>query len=100
MEAATAEPKPPLRWWMPLLGLLMVLTAATIVFSILVGATGASSKHPGPTVNLIATFLQDGLFVGAAVGLAGSVVSPSRGLFGLRATPLRRAAWVVVGSYL
>src|SRR5690242_9341986 len=90
----------PWRWWMPLGGLLAVLAAAGLVLSITVGIAGADVHHPGPTVNLVTTYLQDLMFIGAAVGFAALMARPTRAQFGVRAVPWRRTALIVVGAYL
>lgn len=79
--------------------------AAAFLFAILgglvvaiVGAIfGASIDNPPPAVNIVATFVQDGAFIGAALAFAGrgGPIVPAR--LGLRPVAIRRAVgWMAL----
>jgi membrane protease YdiL (CAAX protease family) len=82
------------------MGLLAVPTAIVFanIFGIPVflvdGASGGSLDDPSSGATLIATFLQDAVFVGTAIGFAAMVARPSAWDFGLRRP---RAVWPAVG---
>lgn len=93
--------------WRPWTALAALLAAAALtvfmqlVVMLLAGAlTGASLKNPPAWVTVVASVIQDLLFVGVAVWFAAMVARPTTEQFGLRATPLRRAASLVVGGYV
>ncbi len=91
--------------WRPVYAPLALLTGfGASVFggafvTLLAALGGASLKHPPSVVELLATLLQDVLFVGAAIFFAARVARPWPGDFGLRATDIRRALVMLLVAY-
>ena len=87
------EPAAP-RWpaWMAPVALIAGFGAAIVgylVVAIIGSAAGASAADPPPAVQIIATVLQDGALIGAAVLFARlSGTRPQAWQFGLRRTPI------------
>lgn len=98
-------PPPPIGWpaiYAPL-ALLTGFGAAIFggaIVSLLAALGGASLSHPPSVVELLATLLQDLLFVASAIFFAARVARPGRGEFGLRATRLGRALVLLIAAYV
>jgi uncharacterized protein len=109
MDPATflgrSEPPAPVNAWPPIFAPLAILSgfAAAIfggaIIELLAALAGASLVHPPPVVELIATALQDILFVSSAVYFAARVNRPRPADFGLRATQTLRALILMAGAY-
>jgi CAAX protease family protein len=103
-----AEPRepPPANGWSPLLAPLALLSGfGAAIFggafvSLIAALAGASLTHPPSVVELVATLLQDVLFVASAVFFAARVTRPSPADFGLRATRVGRAVALMIGAYV
>jgi membrane protease YdiL (CAAX protease family) len=78
--------------------------AAAIVLGLfisLIGALfGADLQHPPASVSIASVIAQDICLIGSAFLFARMVAPPRPGDFGLRPTPIRRAAAYVAGGYL
>ncbi|HWH11566.1 MAG TPA: type II CAAX endopeptidase family protein [Solirubrobacteraceae bacterium] len=97
---------PPANGWSPLfapLALLAGFGAAIFggaIIGLLAALAGASVTHPPAVVELLATLLQDVLFVASAVWFAARASRPRPGDFGLRATQIVRAVVLMAGAYV
>jgi uncharacterized protein len=97
---------PPANPWSPIyapLALLAGFGAAVFggaIIGLLAALAGASVTHPPAVVELLATLLQDLLFVSSAVYFAARAARPDPGDFGLRATQLARAIALMAGAYV
>ena len=103
MSAAAAADVPQPRWsaWSAPLALLLGLTLALILGSVVFGISDAvSGSGNTPAANLVATVLQDCCFIAAAVILAATRARPTPEQFGLRPTPWKRAAAWAAGGYV
>ena len=93
------------RWpaWAAWVSLLAAFGAA-LFFAVIIGVVavpfGATLDNPPPSVNLLATFAQDGCMIGAALFFARTVAPPRPWQFGLRPTTVRTALTYIVGGYL
>jgi len=91
--------------WRPVYAPLALLTGfGASVFggafvSLFAALGGASLTHPPSAVELLATLLQDVLFVASAIFFAARLARPRPGDFGLRATRVGRALLMVVAAY-
>ncbi|HEY5199040.1 MAG TPA: type II CAAX endopeptidase family protein [Solirubrobacteraceae bacterium] len=96
----------PANGWSPIfapLALLAGFGAAIFggaIIGLLAALAGASITHPPAVVELLATLLQDVLFVSSAVYFAARAARPRPGDFGLRATQVGRALVLMVGAYV
>ena len=84
------------RWpaWSAPVAILAAFAVAVVgglVVAIVAGVTGASLQHPTPAVNIIATFIQDGAFVGTALLFADHFGGLVPAQLGLRRARLRPA---------
>jgi membrane protease YdiL (CAAX protease family) len=104
-EPQAGPDRPASRRWPPIFAPLALITgfAAALFGGILVSiaglAAGASVSHPPPAVELVATLLQDVLFVASAVYFAARVARPWPGDFGLRATQIGQAFGMLIAAY-
>jgi membrane protease YdiL (CAAX protease family) len=103
--APDAGPPPWKPWTAPAaLGAALLLAIFGGLVVAIVGAIfGASIDDPPPSVTIVATFVQDGAFIGSALAFAGRAgpVPPAR--FGLRPVAIRKAlGWMALafGVYL
>jgi uncharacterized protein len=95
---AGAEPEP--RWpaWYGAVAFIVALVATIIAIGIVAAATGTSPDDETPTFTIVATFVQDAVFVSTAVLFASFVLKPRAWHFGLRATKLWPAVkWAALG---
>ncbi|HEX5146657.1 MAG TPA: CPBP family intramembrane glutamic endopeptidase [Conexibacter sp.] len=92
--------------WPPWTAAAALLTAfgLALVGAVLIGAVGAafgaSLRDPPPAVNIVATFVQDGAFVAAAVIFAARAGRVLPAQFGFVRTRLRQAVGWMVLAYL
>lgn len=101
--ATPTSGRPPWRPWTSVLALLLGLAGAlagSTVIGIVAAAFGASLAHPPPAVNILATAVQDGCFIAAALFFARTVMRPAPWQFGLRPTRFWPALGYVVAGYL
>jgi membrane protease YdiL (CAAX protease family) len=83
------EPEP--RWpaWYGGVAFIVALVGTVVALGIVAAATGTTSEEDAtPTFTIVATFLQDAIFVATAVLFASFVLRPRPWHFGLRATKL------------
>jgi membrane protease YdiL (CAAX protease family) len=82
------EPQP--RWpaWYGGVAFVVALVATLVAVGLVAAATGTTPDDESPTFTIVATFLQDAIFVATAVLFASFVLRPRPGHFGLRATRL------------
>jgi len=81
--------------------LLSGLVATVIGGAIVAGVTGtASAEDPPPGVNIALTLFQNLALVGAALGFAWLAGRPTAADFGLRRTPIGRAAGLLVSLWI
>ena len=88
------------RWpaWYAGVAFLVALISTVLVVGIVAAATGTSSEDADATFTVIATFLQDLIFVGTALLFASFTRRPRAEQFGLRPTPFWSAVgWAVLG---
>jgi membrane protease YdiL (CAAX protease family) len=101
---APSAPNPdgPPRWppWYGFLGLLAALVVAIVLSGLLYGAlkaAGVDFDADAPGLNVVATVIQDVALVACAIWLAARITRPRPWHFGLRPTPLgRAAAWAAL----
>jgi membrane protease YdiL (CAAX protease family) len=78
--------------------------AAALVSGLVIGVIGAifgaDLQHPPAAVTIASVIAQDICLIGAALVFARIVAPPRPAAFGLRPTPVARAAAYVVGGYL
>lgn len=101
MSAAAEAPLP--RWsaWSAPLALLLGITMALVLGSVVFAVSDAiSGSGNTPAANLIATVLQDCCFIASAVILAATRGRPTPEQFGLRPVPFKRAAAWAAGGYV
>lgn len=96
VDAHTGEVLP--RWapwtaWVALPAAFAAALFGAVLIGIVAGAFGASFDHPPPAVNIAATIMQDGAFVGAAILFARRAGPLLPAQFGLR----RTALWPALG---
>jgi membrane protease YdiL (CAAX protease family) len=70
-----------------------------LVVGVVAAVAGASFTHPPAAVTLISTMVQDWALVLSAVFFAAQVARPTPGQFGLRPTPIKRAAVALAVGY-
>jgi membrane protease YdiL (CAAX protease family) len=112
-EETPASSEPPsggeLRWapWTAVVALLVAFAFAimgAVVIGIVAGVFGASFDDPPPAVNIVATFVQDGAFIGAALLFArraGRVLPAQFGIARVRlGTALKWMAIAYAGYWL
>jgi membrane protease YdiL (CAAX protease family) len=80
--------------WAAALALFSAFFGITVLATLLAVASGDADtlSDPSPGVNLALTFLQDFIFIGAAIGIAFVITRPRAGDFGLVAPPRRGQA--------
>lgn len=100
---AGVEPTPTgPRWkawtaWVALIGGFAAAIAGALVIGIVAAAFGASLEDPPPSVNILATVVQDLCLIGAAVFMARLAGTPRPWDFGLRPTRFWPAVgWIAV----
>ncbi|HMJ01785.1 MAG TPA: type II CAAX endopeptidase family protein [Conexibacter sp.] len=107
--AHAPEPPTAARWapwtaWVALLAAFGIAILGAIVVGIVGAIFGASFDDPPPAVNIVATFIQDGAFIGAALlfaSRAGTVLPAQFGLSRVRLrTALKWTAIAYVGYWL
>jgi len=92
--------------WRPVYAPLALLTGfGASVFggafvSLIAALGGASLTHPPSVVELVATLLQDLLFMASAIFFAARLARPRLGDFGLRATQVGRALVILAAGYV
>ncbi|HVL31352.1 MAG TPA: type II CAAX endopeptidase family protein [Solirubrobacteraceae bacterium] len=87
--------------WTSVAALLSGLVATVIGGAIVAGVTGtASAEDPPPGVNIALTLFQNLALVGAALGFAWLAGRPTAADFGLRRTPIGRAAGLLVSLWI
>lgn len=95
---ASPDPSLPWRWWAVPAAIALGLVAGSagdLVVSIIGAATGASTSHPPPAVNIAGDIVFDVGFVVAAIYVA-SLLGPLRpSEFGFRRAPLGRVLWML-----
>lgn len=87
--------------WFPLAGLASGLAAAALVLGVVQGAlnsAGANARTDSPGFNILGTALIDLFVVAACVIVAALSARPRLWQFGLRRSPLARAAGTVAGG--
>jgi uncharacterized protein len=95
---AGVEAQPHWPAWYAGVAFLVALAATFIAVGIVAAATGTGSGDQTPGFTIVATLLQDSIFVATALLFASFTLKPRPSHFGLRATPLRQAVgWAALG---
>ncbi len=101
--ARTASGRERWRPWggfVALLAALLITLFASLITSLVGSAFGASIDDPPAGVNIALTFIQDIVFIGAALYFARLAARPRAQDFGLRAPPLARAIGVLFAVWI
>src|SRR5512133_1476727 len=92
----------PPRWpaWYAITAFLVGVVATFVVVGIAAAATGTTSEEDSPSFTIVATLLQEVIFVGTAVMFASFIAPPRPWHFGLRGTRLWPAVgWAALGMF-
>ena len=101
-QSATPEPDAPPGWpaWYSIVAFLVAVTGTLVLAGILAAALGVDPDEESVELTIMATLVQDGCLVGAALVFASFTAPPRPRQFGLRPTRLGPAiGWALLGLF-